>query len=120
MKRSHRELRVWKAAIALVREIYQSTSRFPKEEIYGLTSQMRRAAISVPANIAEGAARAGSKELARFLSIASGSLAELDTLLEVSKELGFVRESTDLQSRIDEVSALVLALTKSIKNRGAS
>ena len=73
----------------LVQEIYALTSTFPKEELFGLSSQMRRAAISAPSNIAEGAARNSTKELIHFLSIASGSLAELDTQLELTKILGY-------------------------------
>ena len=117
MIRTHRDLRVWKAAIELVRNVYTVTSSFPKEELYGLTSQMRRAAVSVPANIAEGAARKGSKELIHFLSIASGSLAELDALLEIAKETGIMNDAEKIRVKIDEVSALVLALAKSIKSK---
>jgi len=76
---------------------------------------MRRAATSVPANIAEGAARSGTRELLHFLSIATGSLSELDTHLEVAKRLGLLRDSQDVQNKIDQVSALILALAKSLK-----
>jgi four helix bundle protein len=79
LRRKYRDLRVWQAAVELVETVYQITAAFPREEAFGLTSQMRRAAISVPANIAEGAARAGTKELLRFLSIASGSLSRNST-----------------------------------------
>ena len=115
MRRGHRELRAWQEAVALVETIYRLTSTFPKDEQFGLTSQMRRAATSVPANIAEGAARSGTRELLHFLSIASGSLSELDTHLEVAKRLGFIRDTKDAQDKIDQASALVLALAKSLK-----
>ena len=92
MKRSHRDLKVWQEVIGLVEFIYQLTSSFPAREQFGLTSQLRRAAVSVPANIAEGCARTGTKELLRFLSIAQGSLSELDTLVEVANRLGYLQE----------------------------
>lgn len=101
----------------MVEEIYRLTATFPKDEQYGLTSQMRRAAISVPSNIAEGAARNGTKELIHFLGIATGSLAELDTQLELAIRLGYCPAEDALQTRINEVSALTLALMKSLKEK---
>ena len=79
MKRKHHDLNVWQESMQLVKDIYSVTATFPREEIYTLTSQMRRAAISVPSNIAEGVARTSNKELLQFLSIARGSLSELET-----------------------------------------
>ncbi|MDO8786621.1 MAG: four helix bundle protein [Sulfuritalea sp.] len=117
MKRGHRELRVWQEAMALVELVYAITSTFPKDEQFGLTSQMRRAAVSVPANIAEGAARNGTKELLHFLGIASGSLSELDTHLELSSRLKFVADASDVQNKIDQVSALIMALSKSLRQK---
>lgn len=117
MRRSHRELRVWQEAIGLVEIIYRLTATFPKDEQFGLINQMRRAATSVPANIAEGAARGGTRELLHFLSIAKGSLSELDTHLEVAKRLGLLVDAHDAQNKIDQVSALILALAKSLKSR---
>ena len=117
MKRNHRDLRVWQLAVELVEEIYVTTEAFPKSEQYGLTSQLRRAAVSVPANIAEGAARRGSKELLYFLSVASGSLSELDTLIELALRLGLVKETSNLASKIDEVAALNMNLMASIKRK---
>jgi len=81
MNRAHKKLDVWRESVALATHIYQITEKFPKSEIYGLTSQMRRAAVSISSNIAEGSVRASSKEFAQFLSIAGGSLSELDTQL---------------------------------------
>ncbi len=101
----------------LVEEIYRLTSTFPKEEMFGLSSQMRRAAVSVPSNIAEGAARNGTKELIYFLGIATGSLAELDTQLELARRLQYCPDTLSIQKRLDEVSALTLALTKSLKDK---
>jgi len=85
-------LTVWKKSMHLVTEIYSLTSKFPKEEIYGLTSQVRRAAISVPSNIAEGAARQTKKEFSHFLYIALGSLAEVETQLLIANNLGYISE----------------------------
>ena len=110
MRRNHKDLRVWQSAMLLVEDIYRLTSTFPREELFGLTSQMRRAAISAPSDIAEGSARRGTKELLYFLGIATGSLAELDTQLDLALRLKFCTEITSIQSRLDEVSALTLAL----------
>lgn len=117
MRRDHRNLRVWQEAIALVEMVYRFTATFPREEQYGLTSQLRRAAVSVPANIAEGAARTGTKELLHFLSIASGSLSELDTLLEVCERLQLVGDVSVLRAKLDEVTALNLALSRSLREK---
>ncbi len=87
--RRHYDLRVWQDGIALVKTIYALTAKLPREEQFGLTSQMRRAAVSVPANIAEGAARSTQKEFTHFLTIARGSLAELDTLLILCIEIAY-------------------------------
>lgn len=84
--KSHHELKVWRTAIKLAKSVYELTREFPKEELYGLTSQMRRAATSIASNIAEGAARNGTKEFIQFLYIAVGSANELDTHVEISKE----------------------------------
>jgi four helix bundle protein len=117
LRRKHRDLRVWQAAVELVESIYQVTAAFPREEAFGLTSQMRRAAISVPANIAEGAARSGTKELLHFLSIASGSLSELDTHIEIAVRLKLIKDPTTLVVEIDQVFALLSALSSSLKRK---
>jgi four helix bundle protein len=117
VKRGHRELRVWQQAIDLVEHVYRVTGAFPKDETYGLAQQMRRAAVSVPSNIAEGAARKGTRELLRFASVASGSLAELDAQLEVASRLGYAVDKEVLQGRIDAVSALLLAMMESLRER---
>ncbi len=117
MKRGHKDLRAWQSAMLLVEDIYRLTSTFPKEEMFGLVSQMRRAAVSVPSNLAEGAARNGTKELVHFLGIATGSLAELDTQLELVARLNYCSDISAVQSRLDEVSALTLALMKSLRNK---
>ncbi|MFH0806273.1 MAG: four helix bundle protein [Candidatus Brennerbacteria bacterium] len=89
---TYRDLTVWQKGVTLTVEMYKLTEKFPKEELYGLTSQMRRAAISIPSNIAEGKLRGSDKELRKFLLIAFGSGGELETQLEASKKLGLVNE----------------------------
>lgn len=117
MRRKHRDLRVWQAAVELVEMIYQVTAAFPREEAFGLTAQMRRAAVSVPANIAEGAARSSTKELMRFVSIASGSLSELDSHIEVAVRLGLLKDVSLLRSKVDDVFALLTGLAASLKRK---
>ncbi|MGH9791974.1 MAG: four helix bundle protein [Candidatus Acidiferrales bacterium] len=90
--RHYKELLVWQKGRALVKEVYTLTGRFPVEERYGLVAQMRRCSVSVPSNIAEGQARQSTREFVQFLSHASGSLAELDTQLTLSTDLGFCTE----------------------------
>ena len=85
--KSFRDLRVWQAGIELVLAVYELTSKFPRHEVYGLSSQMQRAAVSVPSNIAEGHTRESTKEYLQHLSIAQASLAELETQLEIAKQL---------------------------------
>jgi four helix bundle protein len=114
---NHRELLAWQEAIKLVVAIYRETAAFPKEEIYGLTTQVRRSAISIPSNIAEGAGRNSSKELVHFLGIASGSRAELDTQLEISMQLGFIRSDSAVFPQLERVGQLRTALRRSLQNR---
>jgi len=116
LKRNHRTLKAWQLGIDLVQQVYVSTRTFPNEEVFGLTAQMRRAAVSVPANIAEGFARAGTKELLRFLTIAAASLSELDTHVEIARRLGYLKDGA-LAERIDEVAAVVMGLEASLKRR---
>lgn len=116
MKRNHRSLKAWQQAIQLVEHVYALTASFPKEELFGLSSQMRRAAVSVPANIAEGAARSGSRELIRFLGIAAASLSELDTHVEIARRLGYLTDDA-LQFEIDSVSAPIMGLNASVKRK---
>ena len=88
----YKNLKVWQKADELAIEIYKITRKFPKDELYGITSQLRRASLSVPTNIAEGYARKGDKELARYINISIGSLAEVEYLLDFSWRLGFMKE----------------------------
>ena len=101
MDKPHKNLDVWKISMETVQEIYKATASFPKHEIYGLVSQMRRSAVSIPSNISEGAARQTKKELVNFLHIAQGSLSELDTQLDISLALGYL--ALEDRNRIDEL-----------------
>ncbi len=92
--KSFRDLNIWKDAITLVRDIYEATKTFPNSEIYGLTSQIRRSAVSVPSNIAEGHIRRHTAEFRHFLFISLGSLAELETQMIIANELGYLSEGT--------------------------
>jgi four helix bundle protein len=116
MRRAHRGLQMWLESIALVEDVYAITTEFPATELYGLTNQMRRAAVSIPSNIAEGAARTSRKEFLQFVSIASGSLSELDTHVEIAVRLGYLKDSKAVQKRIDFLFALLVGLTKSLRN----
>ena len=115
--RPHRKLDAWQKSMNLVKWIYEITERFPKEEIFGLTSQMRRSAISVPSNIAEGAARRSKNEFLQFLNIAKGSLSELDTQIELSKMLHYIDEQvySDIVIEITIIFKIISGLIKSIK-----
>lgn len=114
----YRELIVWQKSMRLAKAIYDSTRQWPKEEIYGLTSQIRRAAVSIPANIAEGQARLGTGEFIQFLGIARGSLAELETLLLLSSDLGYTTPADGEASLNDcaEVGRLLNGLLRSLSS----
>ena len=114
MKQSFRDLLVWQKAMSLVTDIYRNTRQFPPEERYGLTSQVRRAAVSVPSNIAEGQARLTRGEFRQFLGHAKGSLAEVETQLLIAENLGFFREPNDLGSQIAEVGRMLSGLLTSL------
>ena len=114
--RTHKDLDVWKKAMDLAAHVYSLTARFPKEELYGLTSQIRRSAVSIPSNIAEGAARHSRKEFIQFLHIASGSVAELETQLLLAIRMGFI-PGDSIISHVEEVRKLLLGLLRSLKKK---
>ena len=117
--RSYRDLSVWQKSCDLAEETYMLTRQFPKEELYGLVSQMRRAAVSVPSNIAEGAEREGPAEYLRFLSIASGSLAELQTQVELARRFNYIaaQQAEELVLGIDEIGKMLYGLRKGLKSQ---
>jgi four helix bundle protein len=104
-----RELKVWQKSHALVLNLYRLTTRFPGEERFGLTSQLRRAAVSVPTNIAEGTKRRGKQDYARFLNIAEGSLSETEYLVTLSCDLGYLQKQ-ETEKRISEISEIARML----------
>jgi four helix bundle protein len=116
-KNNYRDLEVWQKAMDLVELCYAYTKSFPSEERYGLTDQIRRAAVSVPSNIAEGQARQHKKEFIQFLSIAQGSLAELETQVQIAERLHYI-DSDNMQEMLkksDQVARMITGLRKSIQ-----
>ena len=113
---NYKELVVWQKAILLVTDIYNLTKTFPKEEIYGLVSQMQRAAISIPSNIAEGHDRNSDKEFSNFLCFARGSLAELETQLIISGKLGYINQEqkTHILNKCYEIGKMINGLLKKL------
>ena len=117
--KSHKDLKVWRDGIRLVKAVYVATKGYPREEMYGLAGQMRRAAVSIVSNIAEGAARQGQKEFIQFLYTALGSASELDTQIEVSREIqyGDSGELSVLQNELESISRMIQGLIRSVKRQ---
>jgi four helix bundle protein len=115
--KTHHDLEVWKKSIEFVTSIYLITNDFPKTEIYSLTNQLRRAAVSIPSNIAEGAARTSVKEFAHFLSYSQGSVAEVETQLIVSMNLKYISNITfeQLLAELVSIRKMLIGLKKSLK-----
>jgi four helix bundle protein len=116
MKQSYKDLIVWQKAIAMVTAVYQITRTFPKEELYGLSNQIRRSTVSIPSNIAEGQGRLSVGEFRQFLGIAKGSLHELDTQLIIARELGYLDTTNPIFDRLAEVGRLLNGLLNSISD----
>ena len=114
---NHRELIAWQEAVLLVEMVYRETAAFPREEVYGLSAQLRKCAISIPSNIAEGAGRNTSKELVQFLGIANGSRSELDTQLFIASRLGLIGTNSPIFVQLERVGQLLTALRKSVQSR---
>ena len=114
-----KELKVWQKGRALVKEVYQATSSYPKEELFGITSQMRRAAVSIPANIAEGTGRNSNADFCRFLDIANGSAFELETLVILSLDLEFMNQSEfeKFDAWLNELQKMIFGLKESLKSQ---
>jgi four helix bundle protein len=117
--KSYRDLAVWKRAMKLAKTTYRVTSRFPSEERFGLTNQIRRAAVSIPSNLAEGHARSGAAEFGRFISISMGSVAELETQMILAGELEYVGSETTeaILEELDEIGKMLRGLARSIQAR---
>jgi len=117
MDKPHKKLKAWKQAIAIVKGVYEITAAFPDDEKFGMVSQMRRAAVSISSNIAEGAARGSNRDFARFLYMARGSLSELDTQLELASVLGYTEPKAwhDLNHVMIEGDKLLSGLLKSVQ-----
>ncbi len=114
---THKDLLVWQKSMALAVAIHKATQYFPSHELYGITSQMRRAAISIPSNIAEGHGRQSSKELVRFLYVALGSTAELETQIILAYHFNYLSENqmTELSSKVAEIAKMMTALIKRVE-----
>ena len=119
MDKPHKKLDVWRMSMAAAQTVYKITNTFPGEEKFGLISQMRRAVVSIPSNITEGAARQGKKEFKNFLSMAQGSLSELDTQLELAIALGYlsVEKSNKLSEQLVRIDKMLSALIRSLKKK---
>ena len=121
MAQSYRELKVWQKAVAMVTDVYRITRSFPREEIYGLTSQIRRAAVSIPSNIAEGKGRT-NRDFSRFLMQARGSLWELETQLQIACNLGYVSSEVleDVLTQTAEVGRMLNGMLKAFQGEQAA
>jgi four helix bundle protein len=115
--RTHRDLLAWQEAMKLVAAVYRDTATFPKEELYGLTAQIRRAAVSIPSNIAEGAGRNSTRELVQYLGVATGSLAEVETQLELGIMLKYLPEKAETLRQVHRVGRLLSALRAALTER---
>lgn len=113
----HKNLDVWTKGIEFVSRIYKVTEKFPKTEIYGLTSQIRRAAVSIPSNVAEGAARSSDKEFIQFLYIALGSLSETETQIVIASKLNYIINDKDMLDDVLTLRKMLMGLIKYLKNK---
>ena len=118
--KDHKDLDVWKASIDLVVNIYSITKLFPNDELYGLTNQLRRAAVSIPSNISEGAARKSSKEFIQFSYIALGSLSELETQLIIAEKLNYIGNNDVLFNEIISIKKMIHGLIRYLRNTDKS
>ncbi len=116
-RNSYRDLIVWQKAMALAKQVYLITKTFPKDEIYGLTSQIRRCSVSVPSNIAEGRGRGSDKEFIRFLNIALGSVYELQTQLELALSFNYISNYDEINELSIEVEKMINSLINSKKQK---
>lgn len=115
--RCFKDLQVWKVSMDFVVEIYRLTEKFPSSEQYGLTNQIRRCSVSIPSNIAEGSARKNIKEFIQFLYISKGSLAELETQLEISFRLGYLIHDKKIENKIKYMKVMLIGLIHSLEKK---
>jgi len=115
--KDHKDLDVWKESMLLAENIYALTQHFPSDEKYGLSSQIKRAVVSIPSNIAEGAGRKGDKEFIQFLYIAMGSLSELETQLILSDRLQFVDSVAIYLNQIEKIKKMLFGLIRYVNNK---
>lgn len=115
--KSYRDLQVWQDAIGIVADVYKATENFPRSEAFGLASQIQRAAVSVPSNVAEGHARGSDREFHHFLSISLGSIAEVETQLMIAEKLGYLdqNKTLDLLAKMDRLGKMLKGLQKTVK-----
>ncbi len=113
---TYRDLNIWRLGIELVKEIYKLTEKFPRQEIYGIVNQMRRAAISIPSNVAEGFKRHHNNEHRQFLYVTLGSCAELETQITIAKELNYIHEDKEaaLLEKLDHIGRMITSLIKKL------
>jgi len=115
MNKTYQDLDLYKASMELVVAVYKATQSFPSHELYGLSSQIRRCAVSIPSNIAEGSGRRNKKEFIQFLSIANGSLSELETQLEIARLLEYLNDTTENNKRIRYIRSMLSGLIAYLK-----
>ena len=113
----HNKMKMWKDAMDLAKDIYIATSKFPASEKYSLANQIRRSVVSVPSNIAEGAGRNSDKEFLQFLYISRGSLAELETQMLLSSDLGYLKNIKDYLIRMEEIRKMISGLIRHLKSK---
>jgi four helix bundle protein len=116
---NHKELDVWKKSVHFVSQIYEKTASSPDSEKFGLINQIRRASVSIPANIAEGAARNSDKEFIHFLYISLGSAAELETLFTISSDLGYIKQSDfdEIMANLEQIKKMIIGLINYLKKK---
>ena len=116
--KTHKDLDVWKQSISFVTDIYKLTGNFPKEELYGITNQIRRAAVSIPSNIAEGATRMHEKEFLQFLNIALGSTSELETQLIISNNINYINtnQMNSILDKLNNIRKMIVGLKNLLTN----
>ncbi len=119
MMKSYKDLDVWKKSVSLVTDVYLATKEFPREELYGLTSPIRRSAVSIPSNIAEGRGKRSTNDFIRYINISYGSLTELETQLVISVNLGYLKQTqlNDFSEKTAEISRMLNGLIFSLKRK---